>query len=108
MSSKNNITNYHIFNTNNSENNLTDDITIIKPKSSNNLFKSTYDNYNTYNNENNKSNKINNYNYVKKDNIQKKLFLNLSNSNEKTEKKYDSRVLLDNSVNTIKNNLFTN
>ena len=106
MSSKNNIINYHIFNTNKSENNLTDDITIIKPKSSNNLFKSNYDNYNTYNHENNKSNIINNYNYVKKDNIQKKLFLNLSNSNEKTEKKFDSRVLLDNNINTIKNNLF--
>ena len=106
MCSNNIVASNYIFNTNKSENNLTDDITIIKPKSSNYLFKSNYDNYNTYINDNKKSNQINNYNYVKKDNIQKKLFLNLSNSNEKAEKNFDSRVLLGNNINTIKNNFF--
>lgn len=105
MSSKKNVMKTSIFNRNKSDNNLTDDITIIKkPKSSKNALKSTYDNYDTNNIEKNKSNKINNYNYVKKDNIQKKLFLNLSNSNDKTEKKFYSRVSLNNNI--IKKNLF--
>ena len=102
VSSKNNNFKTSIFNTNNSINNLTDDdaTTNTKQKSSNNLA-------NTHNNnENIKSNNIYNYNYSKKKNRPNKLLLNVSNSNEKSEKKYNSRLLLENNISYVKNNLF--
>ena len=89
-----------ILNTNRSINNLTyDDTNLIRPQSSSNLG------YIINSNENKKSNNINNHKNSKKNNIPNKLFLNISNSNEKIEKKYNSRILLENNDNYIKNNL---
>ena len=84
MSSKNNKYISSIFNTNNSVNNITDDESHVKPLSSNNLNQTNY-------NIESKIKYIKDYKNIKKS---KKLVLNISNSNEKSEKKFDSRILL--------------
>jgi hypothetical protein len=89
MSSKNNKFTSSIFNTNNSVNNITDDESHIKPLSSNNL---NHTNINIESKES-KVNYIKDYKNIKKS---KKLVLNISHSNEKIEKKFDSKILLSN------------
>ena len=98
VSSKNNNS---IFNTNNSINIMTNDSSIIKPKSSNNLKRFIN------NKETNKSNNIDIYNYMNKKNTsKKKILLNLSNNSIEKEKKCNSRVLTENNINNIKTNFF--
>ena len=107
MSSKNNkietsIFNTKIFNTNKSAN-IIEDILINKPKSSKYLKDLNYNNTEIKNE--NESNKINNY--MKKENNYKNIFLNLSYSNEKFEKKFDSKKLIGNNISNIKSDKFS-
>lgn len=85
MSSKNNKYKSSIFNTNNSVNNLIDDDTRVKPKSSRNLNHTNY-------NIDTKINYITDYKNLKVN----KSILNISNNNDKKEKKNDSKILLSN------------
>ena len=96
MSSKNNTNINSIFNSNNSINNLTEEESSKEPISSLNLSKAILT-------EVKNSNNIYNYNFLKKEN--KKIFLNLKKNDEQREKKYASKLLLDNNPNFNKRNL---